>query len=93
MAQSLAIIRFLAKEFNLYGETNWDQAQADMVVDCIMDIALMLVESWYEEDPEKSAQFKKEFEEEHFPKGMSLIEKLLKKNGGKHFAGNKVHLC
>ena len=92
LSESLAIARFLAKEFNLYGETNWDQAQADMVVDCLMDVAMFLGKVWYEKDPEKSAQLKKEFEEEHFPKGMSLIETFLKKNGGKYFAGNQVTL-
>ena len=37
ITQSMAIARFLAKEFNLAGKNRMEEAQADMIVDCITD--------------------------------------------------------
>ena len=38
MTQSIAIARFLAREFNLAGNNNVETAQADMYVDCLSDL-------------------------------------------------------
>ena len=38
LAQSNTIARYLAKEHGLAGKGHWDQAQADMYVDCIEDL-------------------------------------------------------
>ncbi len=38
ICQSIAIARYVAREHGLAGKDNWTQAQADMVVDCIMDL-------------------------------------------------------
>ena len=38
ICQSIAIARYVAKENGLAGKDNWTQAQADMVVDCLMDL-------------------------------------------------------
>ena len=38
ISQSIAIARFLAKEFGLAGKTNLEQAQADMIVDASSDL-------------------------------------------------------
>ncbi len=37
LGQSMAIVRFLAREFNLAGKNSWEQARADMVVECVQD--------------------------------------------------------
>lgn len=37
IAQSIAIARFLAKKFSLYGEDDLQQASADMVVDYVSE--------------------------------------------------------
>ena len=37
IAQSMAIARFLAKTFNLAGKNLLEEAQADMIVDCVTD--------------------------------------------------------
>ena len=37
IAQSMAIARFLAKTFNLAGKHLLEEAQADMIVDCVTD--------------------------------------------------------
>ena len=38
LCESIAICRFLAKENGLTGPDNWTAAEADMVVDSIMDM-------------------------------------------------------
>ena len=38
IAQSMTIARFLAKEFNMAGKTRLEEAQADMIVDCVTDV-------------------------------------------------------
>ena len=38
IAQSISIARFLAREFNLAGKNRAEEAQADMIVDCVSDV-------------------------------------------------------
>lgn len=38
LAQSHTIARYLARQHGLAGKDEWEQAQADMYVDCIMDL-------------------------------------------------------
>ena len=36
--QSLTIGRFLAKQYHLAGQSHMEEAQADMIVDCVADV-------------------------------------------------------
>lgn len=38
LAQSHTIARYLARQHGLAGQNDWEQAQADMYVDCIYDL-------------------------------------------------------
>lgn len=38
LAQSHTIGRYLARKFGLAGKDEWEQAQADMYADCLMDL-------------------------------------------------------
>ena len=38
LAESHAIARYLARKHGLAGKGDWEQAQADMYVDCMVDI-------------------------------------------------------
>ena len=38
ISQSITIARFLAKEFNLAGKNRIEEAQANMIVDCVADL-------------------------------------------------------
>lgn len=40
LAQSYAIVRFIAREHGLAGSDNWEQAQVDMYADCIKDLMI-----------------------------------------------------
>lgn len=37
IGQSIAIARFMAKEYNLAGKNNFEAAQCDMFIDCMTD--------------------------------------------------------
>ena len=39
IGQSMSIARYLANKFNLAGKTDIEKAQADMIIDCIQDLA------------------------------------------------------
>ena len=38
ITQSLTIARFLAKQYHLAGQSHMEEAQADMIVDCVADV-------------------------------------------------------
>jgi glutathione S-transferase len=82
LCQSLTIARFVARRFNLAGTTELDQAYADMVVDCIEDTAKALTPFFYERDDAKKAEMKKKFVEEHLPKTLGGLQKILEGNHG-----------
>ena len=39
IGQSMSIARYLANKFKLAGKTDIEKAQADMIIDCIQDMA------------------------------------------------------
>ncbi|CAF2067013.1 unnamed protein product [Rotaria magnacalcarata] len=53
LPQSMAIARFLAKQFDLAGKDNFEQAKVDAVVDTSIDLALKYVPIHFEKDEEK----------------------------------------
>ncbi|CAF0759182.1 unnamed protein product, partial [Didymodactylos carnosus] len=55
--QSMAIVRFLAKQFNLAGKDNLEQAKVDSVADTISDLSETYSKLLYrEKDPTKKAE-------------------------------------
>jgi len=93
MCQSLAIARYLARKYNLAGDSELDQARADMIVDCIEDALKPVgVFARQEQDPTRKAQLKKTYIEEQLPVFLDKLEALLvANNGGKgYFVGDKL---
>ena len=84
VAQSVAVARYLAREFKLDGKNNVEKAQGDMIVDCITDAFLEFLKEKFG----KENNFKDEF----YPKWLVMMDKLLTKNGGKHFVGKEVNI-
>ena len=91
ISQSITIARFLAKEFGLAGKDRIEEAKADMVVDCIVDIQGGFTASLHAPE-DKKAELQAKFEKEILPAGLELMEKLLKRNGGQFFVGDSVSL-
>jgi len=82
LCQSNACARYLAKQFNLAGKTEIDQAKANMIVDCFEDAIKPAVAIFAEKDEAKKEELKKKFREEQLPASLGYIETFLKSNGG-----------
>ncbi|CAF1053016.1 unnamed protein product [Rotaria sp. Silwood1] len=90
--QSLAIARFLAKQFHLAGKDNMEQAQADAVVDTIADVTAKFIPIMFEQDPDKKKLLEEKFQNEELPKLLNQLESLMKAfgNGGPYFVDNNL---
>ena len=56
LPQSTSIARFLAKQFQLAGKDNFDQAKVDAVVDTITDLVVKFIPIFMEKDEAKKRQ-------------------------------------
>jgi len=92
LCQSNACGRYLAREFNLAGKTELDQAKADMLVDCFDDSCKPILAFFMEKDEAKKAEAKKKFVEEQLPASLTMLEALLVANNGGtgYFVGNEL---
>lgn len=82
LSQSNAINRYVARQCGLAGESAMDQAQVDMIVDCIGDIGDKMKSFLWEKDAEIKAAAVKKFKEEGLIPGFSQLQKLLEQNNG-----------
>jgi len=90
LSQSMTIGRFLAREMNLAGKTRTEEAQVDMVVDCIIDLIGARVKAVFEKDEKVKAELMEKLKKETVPGAMANLEAILAKNGGKFMVGNDV---
>ena len=92
LPQSIAIARFLAKQFQLAGKNNFEQAQVDAVVDTINDVLSKFIAANFEKDEAKKQELMKNFLSEELPKGFQNLENLgkLYGSGGPFFVGNQL---
>ena len=90
--QSGSIARFLAKQFQLAGKDNLEQAKVDAVGDTINDLMMASIPARREEDQTKKAELMKKFQAEELPKHLQNLEVLgkLYSNGGPFFVGGKL---
>nr|AVT42189.1 glutathione S-transferase s4 [Lissorhoptrus oryzophilus] len=80
--QSCAISRYLAKQFNLTGENEWEALQCDVLVDTYNDFKQNLVNWYREKDPAKKEEILKNTYEVEVPSYFSKFEKILSENHG-----------
>nr|QST14964.1 GSTsigma1e protein [Diaphanosoma celebensis] len=90
LAQSHTMGRYLARKFGLAGKDEWEQAQADMYVDCVNDIMNAARASVMETDPEKQKELFQTYIGEQVVPHVQLIEKQLRKNGTGYLVGSSV---
>jgi len=76
----------------LAGKTELEQAQVDMIVDCIEDAISPMIALFREKDETRKAEMKTKYVEEQMPAFLTLLEKLLTTNhgGDKFFAGDEL---
>jgi len=94
LCQSMAIARFVGREFGLGGDTAFDQALADMYVDGLQDllphmrpVSMAMMQGKPESEiKELYAKAKAE----HLMSFIDRYEKYLTANGGQHLVGKKT---
>lgn len=89
LPQSASIARFLAKQFNLAGKDNFEQAKVDAVADTIADLVNNFHPIRWEQNEAKKKEMVKTFFGEELPKHLQNLEILgkLYGNGGAFFVG------
>jgi len=92
LPQSLSIARFLAKQFQLAGKDNFEQAKVDAVVDTIFDLNAKVVPIRFEKDEAKKQELVKKFLDEELSKHLQNLDTLgkLYGHGGPYFVGNQL---
>ncbi len=80
LAGSGSIARFLGERFNLGGETDFDNAQLDSLIDVVNDFSAQAVQAFFGGDEEKKAAAKKALFETHLPKYFGILEKRVVAN-------------
>ena len=86
IGQLMAIARYCAKKFGLAGKDELEGALADQAVDQVSDFLAELIKVMKEPEEAKKAELGKQLKLEKLP----ALEKLLKAQGGKYFAGSSL---
>ncbi|XP_071440034.1 uncharacterized protein [Hetaerina americana] len=90
--QSVAICRYLAKQFNLAGADDWESLQCDMMIDTFSDLRDPVNKYFHEPDEDKKAERLKVLKEETFPFYLKKFDEEVAKNKG-YFVGGKLTWC
>ena len=85
VCQSVAICRYLAKQFGVAGKNDWEALEIDSTVDTIHDLRLKIGAYHYETNEQVKAE-KKKVALELMPFYLERLDAQVKKNGG-HFVG------
>jgi len=83
--QPMAIARFLAKKFNLFGSDDFMNGQMDAIVETIHYLWTKVSEYYYEEDAITKTMLKKTLETEYFPTFLTRMNKMVETNSGFFF--------
>jgi len=89
--QSTAITRYLANKFGFAGKTELDKLQADMIVDCIVDLTNPLEPIFEEKDETKKKVLHQNYEPK-LEKHLENLQKLFVANNGGNgfFVGDSI---
>ena len=90
IGQSMAIARYCAKRFGLAGKDELEGALADQAVDQVTDFLDEVIKVMKEPEEGKKAEMGKQLKVEKLPALLASMEKLLKGQGGKYFAGSSL---
>ena len=90
LAQSHTIARYLARQHGLAGKDNFEQAQADMYVDCIYDLHGATRAATWEKDEAKQKEIFDKLHQEFIKPHIEKIEGHLIKNGTGFLVGKAV---
>lgn len=90
--QSNTIARYLANKFGFAGKNELDKVQADMIVDCIVDLINPMGDIYHEDDLNKRDEAIKKYAEGNLKIHFANLNKLLEANDGGNgfFVGDSV---
>ena len=86
IAQSMTIVRHLARMFGLAGKNEMQTVYADMYAEQVLDLFLEFVKIAFEKDAAKKQELETKLQTETLPTAYKQFEARLASNGG-HFAG------
>nr|AHC08045.1 sigma glutathione S-transferase [Locusta migratoria] len=89
LGQSIPICRYLAKQYGLLAENDWDNAQIDAAVDAINDLRMSIKNFYFEENGSTKNNMKEKLMKEAVPFYYKKLEEMVKNNGG-YLAGGKL---
>jgi len=87
IAQSVTILRFIARKHNLAGVDEWEAARCDEIGDALTELAQERGKYLHCSDPDKKQELKEAFHNVHMPKYLGKLESLQKENGGCFLVG------
>eukprot|EP01066_Platyproteum_vivax_P002191 Platyproteum_vivax@DN12681_c0_g1_i1.p1 len=90
LAQSQAIVRYLAAKYGLSGTTPKDSALCDMITCGTDDLKQKFTNVVFVKNERERDQQLQVFKNELLPTWASYFERLLRKNGGEWFVGNDL---
>ncbi|XP_052071735.1 glutathione S-transferase-like [Mytilus californianus] len=91
--QSGAIIRYLAREFGLYGKNNMENTMVDVIIETLDGVRSEFIKWVKEEDDVKKAEIINKMKEVIFPRFIAFVEKILSDNRGQFLVGSEVTLA
>ncbi|XP_069141206.1 S-crystallin SL11-like [Argopecten irradians] len=80
ISQSTAILRYLAREYDLYGDGNMNMTKVDTIVSTYEDFFTAMIKPFMEKDADKRKEMIKDFGEKTVPKYVNIISKILSDN-------------
>nr|QST14961.1 GSTsigma1b protein [Diaphanosoma celebensis] len=90
LAQSHTIARYLAKKHGLAGKDEWEQAEADMYVDCLADLWTAARPAVLEKDSEKQKELYQNFLQNNIMPHIAIVEKKLVENNTGYLVGSEL---
>lgn len=88
LAQSLAILSYIAEISGLHGKDAKERALCEMIVAGTADLRELSYKALYAPADTKE-KYMKEFKEDKLPVWLGYMNKLVKKNGDSHFVGHR----
>ncbi|XP_052281706.1 uncharacterized protein LOC127879101 isoform X1 [Dreissena polymorpha] len=86
ITQSMAITRYLARKFDLYGKNAQEMALVDQIIETVVDIFSGVLKFQETPNATERARVKAEFYKENCPKYLQFLENLVAEGGRDNFA-------
>ncbi|KAL3852773.1 hypothetical protein ACJMK2_016389 [Sinanodonta woodiana] len=94
LCQSMAIVRYLAREFKMYGKSSMEAFYIDEIVETVTDLSQSSVQAMFEKDETKKTELMKKLVEEVIPRSLGFLDAQIKNYGKNGFAvGSGVSLA